>query len=185
MAAEEKPKEKEKKDYRKFVIWFWLLFGGPVVGILVFVTCIRAFADLPDTEELQNPKTFLATEVYSSDMKVLGKFYAENRTNVKFKDISPNVVNALVATEDARFYDHSGVDIRALGRAIYGAVTGSSASGGGSTISQQLAKMLFPREDLGKFGLVIRKFKEWNIAVKLEREYTKQEILAMYLNKFD
>jgi penicillin-binding protein 1A len=185
MATEKKSKPKEKENHRRFVIWFWLLFGGPVAGILVFVMCIRAFADLPDTEELQNPKTFLATEVYSSDMKVLGKFYAENRTNVKFKDISPNVVNALVATEDARFYDHSGVDIRALGRAIYGALTGSSASGGGSTISQQLAKMLFPREDLSKFGLLIRKFKEWIIAVKLEREYTKQEIIAMYLNKFD
>ncbi len=178
--------EKAKQNnYRKFIIWFWLIFGGPVVGLLVFVLCIRLFSDLPNTEELQNPRTFLATEVYSSDMKVLGKYYAENRTNVKFEEISPNVVNALVATEDARFYDHSGIDLRALGRAIFGGLTGSSASGGGSTITQQLAKMLFPREDLSKMGLVLRKFKEWIIAVKLEREYTKQEILAMYLNKFD
>ncbi|MCX6294908.1 MAG: transglycosylase domain-containing protein [Bacteroidetes bacterium] len=182
MSAE---KVKDNKKNKKFIIWFWLIFGGPVVALLVFVLCIRLFSDLPNTEELQNPRTFLATEVYSSDMKVLGKYYAENRTNVKFNEISPNVVNALVATEDARFYDHSGVDIRALGRAIFGGLTGSSASGGGSTITQQLAKMLFPREDLGKIGLVLRKFKEWIIAVKLEREYTKQEILAMYLNKFD
>src|SRR6218665_535039 len=175
----------KKQDFRKYVIWFWILLAGPILAILLFVLGVRLFADLPDTEELQNPKTLLATEVYSSDMKVLGKYYAENRTNVKFKDISPNVVNALVATEDARFFEHSGVDVRALGRVAYGAATGSSASGGGSTISQQLAKMLFPREDLNKFQLVIRKFKEWIIAVKLEREYTKEEIVALYLNKFD
>jgi penicillin-binding protein 1A len=175
----------KQNNNRKYIIWFWLLLGGPVASLLLFVLFIRLFSDLPDTEELQNPKTFLATEIYSSDMKVLGKFYAENRTNVKFKDISPNVINALVATEDVRFYDHSGIDLRALGRAILGAATGSSSSGGGSTITQQLAKMLFPREDLSKAQLVLRKFKEWIIAVKLEREYTKQEILAMYLNKFD
>jgi penicillin-binding protein 1A len=104
---------------------------------------------------------------------------------VKFKDISPNVVNALIATEDARFFEHSGVDIKALLRAITGALRGSSSSGGGSTITQQLAKMLFPREDLHGLSLVIRKMKEWIIAVRLEREYTKEEIIALYLNKFD
>jgi penicillin-binding protein 1A len=178
--------EKNKKtNFRKFVIGFWVLLAGPVLGILLFVMGIRFFADLPDTEELQNPKTLLATEIYSADMKVLGKYYKENRTNVKFRDISPNVVNALIATEDARFYDHSGVDVRALGRAIYGAATGSSSSGGGSTLTQQLAKMLFPREDLSGFKLILRKMKEWVIAVKLEKEYTKEEIVALYLNKFD
>ncbi|MDQ3046835.1 MAG: transglycosylase domain-containing protein [Bacteroidota bacterium] len=180
--ATEKPK---KNNNRKFVWWFWILFGGPVLSFMLLVLCVRLFAELPDTETLQNPKTNLATEVYSSDLKVLGKFYAENRTNVKFRDISINVVNALIATEDARFYDHSGVDLKALGRAIFGAITGSSSSGGGSTISQQLAKMLFPRENLSKPELVIRKIKEWIIAVKLEREYTKDEIIALYLNKFD
>src|ERR1043165_9388826 len=159
--ADKKPKKEEKKNHKKFVIWFWLLFGGPVVGTIVFVFLLSIFGDLPDTQELQNPRTFLATEVYSSDMKVLGKYYAENRTNVKYEEISPNVVNALVATEDARFFEHSGVDVRALLRAVTGALRGSSSSGGGSTISQQLAKMLFPREDLSKIGLVIRKFKEW------------------------
>ncbi|OFY87583.1 MAG: penicillin-binding protein [Bacteroidetes bacterium RIFCSPLOWO2_12_FULL_35_15] len=178
--------EKTKKtDFKKYVFWFWILFAGPVFSLFLFILCIRMFADLPDTEALQNPKTNLATEVFSSDMKVLGKFYAENRTIVKFDQISPNVVNALIATEDVRFFNHSGVDVRALLRAVYGAVTGNSASGGGSTLTQQLAKMLFPREDLSKAGLVLRKFKEWIIAVKLEREYTKQEIIAMYLNKFD
>ncbi len=160
-------------DFKKYVFWFWILFAGPVLSLLLFVFCVRMFADLPDTEALQNPKTNLATEVFSSDMKVLGKFYAENRTNVKFKQISPYIVNALVATEDARFFEHSGVDVRALLRAVAGAATGSSSSGGGSTLTQQLAKMLFPREDLGKLGLILRKFKEWIIAVKLEREYSQ------------
>jgi penicillin-binding protein 1A len=180
----EKPQEK-KENFKRLIIWFWILLFSPIAGIFFTVLCVRLFADLPNTEELQNPKTLLATEIYSSDLKVLGKFYAENRTNVKFKNISPNVVNALIATEDARFYEHSGIDIKALGRAIAGALTGSSSSGGGSTITQQLAKMLFPREDLSKVGLIIRKFKEWIIAVKLEKEYTKEEIIAMYLNKFD
>ena len=151
-------KEKEdKKKKKRFIIWFWILFSAPVIFLLMFVFGVRMFAELPDTEALQNPKTNLATEVLSCDMKVLGKFFAENRTNVKFKDISPNVVNALIATEDARFYSHSGVDIRALGRAVFGAVRHSESSGGGSTITQQLAKMLFPREDLHGFKLVIRK----------------------------
>jgi penicillin-binding protein 1A len=175
----------KKQDFRKYIIWLWILLAGPVLAILLFVLGIRVFADLPDTEELQNPKTLLATEVYSGDMKVIGKYYAENRTNVKFKDISPYVVNALIATEDARFFDHSGVDVRALLRAISGAATGNSAAGGGSTLTQQLAKMLFPRENLHGFSLIVRKMKEWVIAVKLEKEYTKEEIIALYLNKFD
>jgi len=175
----------KKKNYRKQIIWFWILFTFPILALFLFVTGVRYFANLPDTEALQNPKTNLATEIYSCNMKVLGKYYAENRTNVKFKGISKNVINALIATEDARFYEHSGVDIRALGRVFYGVLTGSGSSGGGSTITQQLAKMLFPREDLHGFSLISRKIKEWIIAVKLEREYTKQEIVAMYLNKFD
>jgi penicillin-binding protein 1A len=178
--------EKAKKtNYRKLVVWFWILFTLPILVLTAFVVDVRYYSDLPDTEALQNPKTNLATEVFSCDMKVLGKYYAENRTNVKFKDISPNVINALIATEDARFYEHSGVDARALGRVIWGAIHHSSSSGGGSTITQQLAKMLFPREDLHGFKLISRKIKEWIIAVKLEREYTKQEIITMYLNKFD
>lgn len=180
----EKTKDK-KQNSQKAILWFWILFSSPIVGIFLMVLFVRLFSDLPDTEELQNPKTLLATEIYSSDLKVIGKFYAENRTNVKYSEISPNVINALIATEDARFFEHSGIDIRSLGRVVYGALTGSSSSGGGSTISQQLAKMLFPREDLSKIGLVIRKFKEWIIAVKLEKEYTKEEIIALYLNKFD
>jgi penicillin-binding protein 1A len=117
-------------------------------------------------------------------MKVIGKYYAENRVNVEFNDISPKVINALLATEDIRFYEHSGIDFRALGRVIFGVITGNM-KGGGSTITQQLAKMLFPRERLSGLEIVYRKVKEWIIATRLEREYTKEEILTMYLNKFD
>ena len=175
----------KKRNYKKNIIWFWILFTIPILALFLFVMSVRFFADLPDTEALQNPQTNLSTEIFSGDMKVLGKYYAENRTRVKFNEISPNVIKALIATEDARFYEHSGVDVRALGRAVFGALTGSGSSGGGSTITQQLAKMLFPREDLHGFNLISRKIKEWIIAVKLEREYTKEEIIAMYLNKFD
>ncbi len=174
-----------KTSYRKFIVGFWIIFAGPIFGLFLFILGIGLFADLPETKELQNPKTYLATEIYSSDLKVLGKFYTENRTNVKFNEISPNVVNALIATEDARFSGHSGVDLKALLRAVAGALIGKNSTGGGSTITQQLAKMLFPREDLHGFSLVVRKMKEWIIAVRLEREYTKEEIITLYLNKFD
>jgi penicillin-binding protein 1A len=165
--------------------WLWFIALMPILLLTGFILYLTVFADLPSLEELENPRSNLASEIISSDQKVIGKYYIENRTNVSFNQISPNVVNALIATEDARFYTHSGVDVRALGRAISGALSGREGSGGGSTITQQLAKMLFPRENLNKVQLVLRKFKEWIIAVKLERNYTKNEIIAMYLNKFD
>lgn len=165
--------------------WLWFIALMPILLLTSFILYLTVFADLPSLEELENPRSNLASEIISSDQKVIGKYYIENRTNVSFNQISPNVVNALIATEDARFYTHSGVDVRALGRAISGALSGRESSGGGSTITQQLAKMLFPRENLNKIELVLRKFKEWIIAVKLERNYTKNEIIAMYLNKFD
>ena len=140
---------------------------------------------MPTFEELENPKSSLASEIISSDGKVIGKYYIENRSNVGFAGISPNVVNALIATEDARFFKHSGVDLRALMRVIKGVILRSENSGGGSTITQQLAKNLFPRERNGKLALIDRKLKEWIIAVKLEKNYTKEEIMAMYLNTVD
>jgi penicillin-binding protein 1A len=164
---------------------FWLLMLLPVIMVTAFFTYLVKFSDLPSLEELENPRSNLASEIISSDQMVIGKYYIENRTNVSFDRLSPNVINALVATEDARFYKHSGVDVRALLRSIKGVITGNEAAGGGSTITQQLAKMLFPRERLSKPELVIRKFKEWIIAIRLERNYTKDEIIAMYLNKFD
>lgn len=171
----------------KYIRFTWLVIWGPFLLILVLISFIslEIFVDLPSVEELQNPKSNLATVIYSSDMKTLGKYYAENRVSVKYYELDKDLVNALIATEDARFQDHSGVDLRALGRAVFGAMTGSSSSGGGSTLSQQLAKMMFPRENLNKFQTVIRKLKEWVIAARLEKNYTKDEILALYLNKFD
>ncbi len=171
----------------KYVRLTWLLVWSPfiVLFFLISLISLEIFVDLPSVAELQNPKSNLATVIYSSDMKTLGKYYAENRVSVKYYELDKDLVEALIATEDARFHEHSGVDLKALGRAVVGAATGSSSSGGGSTLSQQLAKMMFPREKLSKFQTIIRKLKEWVIAARLERNYTKDEILAMYLNKFD
>ncbi|HTA26393.1 MAG TPA: transglycosylase domain-containing protein, partial [Bacteroidia bacterium] len=150
-------------------------------------TASGLFGKLPSFDELENPQTSLASEVYSSDGVLLGKYYVQNRSNIQFKDISPYVINGLVATEDARFFDHSGVDLRSLFRVFFKTVLGrKSGSGGGSTITQQLAKMLFPREkNMSKFQFAIRKIREWIIAARLERSYTKEELITMYLNKFD
>jgi len=171
----------------KYIRFTWLLVWLPftLIFLLISFISLEIFVDLPSVQELQNPKSNLATVIYSSDMKTLGKYYAENRVSVKYYELDKDLVNALIATEDARFLEHSGVDLRALGRAVFGALTGSSSSGGGSTLSQQLAKMMFPREKLSKFETVIRKLKEWVIAARLEKNYTKDEILALYLNKFD
>lgn len=175
--------------FNKYVRWFWMLLILPVVVLLfvIFLVATGALGDLPKFEELENPKSNLATVVYSSDMKVLGKFFVENRTTTKYKELSPYLVDALIATEDARFYDHSGVDGRGLVRVLLRTIIGGDESGGGgSTISQQLAKNLFPREaNMNVFEKFTRKIKEWVIAAKLEKQYTKEEILTMYLNTFD
>ena len=170
----------------KYIVGTWTLIWLPflIVFLVVSLVANEVLGDLPSVEELQNPKSNLATVIYSSDAKVLGKYYNENRINVAFKDLDKDLVSALVATEDVRFYEHNGVDIKALFRSASGVFTGGS-KGGGSTITQQLAKMMFPREKLSKFQLVIRKIKEWVIAARLEKNYTKEEIMAMYLNKFD
>ena len=171
----------------KYIRFTWLLVWLPFLILFFIISFIslEIFIDLPSVAELQNPKSNLATVIYSSDMKTLGKYYAENRVNVKYYELDQDVINALIATEDARFHEHSGVDLRALGRAVFGALSGSSSSGGGSTLSQQLAKMMFPRQKLSKPGMILQKLKEWVIAARLEKNYTKDEILALYLNKFD
>lgn len=172
-------------NQKKYARWVWLILLGPFVFLFLLVSLIAAgvFGALPTFEELENPNSLLASEVYSSDMKTLGKYFRENRVNIHYKDLSPNIINALKATEDVRFEEHSGVDIRGLMRVLVKTVVLQQGAGGGSTITQQLAKNLFPRgESLSKPGLIIRKIKEWIIAVKLERNYTKHEILAMYLN---
>jgi penicillin-binding protein 1A len=179
----------EKERFKKHLRIFWILILAPLLLLLFLVMGAAGglFGKLPTFEELENPKTFLASEVYSSDGQVIGKYYVQNRSQIQYKDISPFVINGLVATEDARFYDHSGVDLRSLFRVFFKTVIGhSSSSGGGSTITQQLAKMLFPRDPkAGKFKLMFTKFKEWVVAAKLERQYTKQELITMYLNRFD
>lgn len=173
------------KKPKKYIAWLWILLMGPILLFFVLIVLVRAdvFGALPKVEELLNPKNNLATIVYSGDMKILGKYYSENRVNVGFDQLDKDLVSALIATEDARFYDHSGVDAKAIGRSIGGVFVGGK--GGGSTITQQLAKMMFPREKLTKPELIIRKLKEWIIATRLEKYYTKEEILALYLNKFD
>ncbi len=172
---------------RKYVRGLWITFFSVVLFvILLFISiAIGLFGKMPSFEELENPRSSLASEVYSADGKLLGKYFIENRSNIHFEDLSPNVVNALIATEDARFDRHSGIDIKAIFRLFFGVITGSS-KGGGSTITQQLAKNLFPREPDYSFAeLVVMKLKEWVTAIKLERNYSKEEILAMYLNTVD
>lgn len=174
---------------KKYIKWFWILFGsGVTVIIFLFFLMAKGFLGfMPTFEELENPKNILASEIYSADGKIVDKYFiSENRTFVGFENLPPNMIDALISTEDIRFFKHSGIDLRGLFRVFKGIAFGNSSSGGGSTISQQLAKMLFPREDFSnKLQLVLRKFKEWIIAVKLERSYTKEEIILMYLNKYD
>ena len=163
---------------------FWIGYLS-IVGAIVFfffLISVGAFGSLPSLAELENPHTSIASEVISSDGVVLGKYYRENRTNVEYKRLPKCLIDALLATEDIRFYDHTGIDLRAIGRAISGLVV-KDAKGGASTITQQLAKNLFPRRTGGsKIKLVIQKCKEWVIAARLERMLTKDEIIASYLN---
>jgi len=172
---------------RKYIRGFWLTyFIGLLLIIVLFISIgYGLFGKMPSFQELENPESNLATEIFSADGKLLGKYYVENRTNIHYQDLSPNIINALIATEDARFERHSGIDARATARMMFGILTGTDR-GGGSTITQQLAKNLFPRKaSYTKLELGIMKLKEWVTAVKLERNYSKQEIIAMYLNTVD
>jgi len=175
--------EKRKRKRFNYIAKFWLLyFIGFVLVILFFYGIITGFfGKMPTFQQLENPKSNLASEVISSDGHILGTYFIENRSNVTYRQVSPYLINALIATEDVRFEEHSGIDPRALLRVLYGVLTGKH-KGGGSTITQQLAKNLFPRGKLNKLQLVVRKFQEWVTAVKLERYYSKEEIIAMYLN---
>ena len=177
-------KQTTNTSFTKYIKWFWLtILSGTILIILIFLLASwGVFGTLPSFEELENPENNLATEVISMDGKTLGKYAYENRTPVSFKDLPENLINCLVATEDERFYDHSGIDIKASVRAV----VMMGKDGGGSTITQQLAKLLFHGE--GSKSLperILQKVKEYVIAIKLERQYTKQEILTMYLNKYD
>ena len=156
-----------------------------VLGICLFLASSGAWGDLPDFHELENPETNLATEIMSADNKILGKYFYENRTHVEYSDLSPDLINALIATEDERFFNHSGIDFIALIRVVKGIITNNTSLGGGSTITQQLAKMFFSKKPSSRIDRVKQKFKEWIIAVRIERQYSKEEIIAMYLNRFD
>src|SRR5687768_3067754 len=149
--------------------------------LLVVLATTGALGEMPDFKELEDPQRNLASIVYSADGKVMGKYYVENRVAVDYEDISPNVINALIATEDVRFDKHSGID----GKRLIGAIVKGGRDGGASTITQQLAKLLFHKKPKNKFLRVIQKVKEWVIALQLERNYTKKEILTMYLNQAD
>ena len=179
-----KKSKKEEVSLNQWKKRFWTAYFSIFAGIVLLFILISLgwLGFMPSFEELENPNSNLASEIISADQELLGKYYIENRSNVHYAEISPNLVNAIIATEDARFFKHSGVDVKALFRVTFGILTGSSR-GGGSTITQQLAKNLFPRKINRNFiETVFIKLKEWVTATRLERNYTKEEIIAMYFN---
>lgn len=166
---------------------FWITFIASLVFIALFFTALSNgwLGFMPSLADLENPESKLASEVISADQKSLGAYYIENRTNVHYNELSPWIVKALIATEDARFSKHSGIDGKALLRVFFGMITGTD-KGGGSTITQQLAKNLFPRTHYHTIlGTGYAKLREWVTAIKLEKNFTKEEILALYLNTVD
>jgi penicillin-binding protein 1A len=178
-------KNNKSYSFGAYIKWFWILFllGILSIAFVFLLASWGALGEMPTFERLENPQTNLASESISSDGKTLGKFYLnDNRTPVAYKDLPQNLINALVATEDARYYSHSGVDARGTLRAFIFLGT----KGGASTISQQLSKLLFTeRASASKLDRIKQKIKEWVIAIRLERQYTKEEIIAMYLNEYD
>ncbi len=180
-------KKKAKNSYFKFVKWLWVLFASGVflVALVFLLASWGVLGYMPTFEILENPQTNLATEIISSDGQTLGKYYLDdNRTDVSFEDLPDNLVNALVATEDARYYNHAGIDARGFMRALVAKLTFRNA-GGGSTISQQLARQLFVGKAAKDWKRYTQKIREWVIATRLERNYTKEEIITMYFNIYD
>lgn len=191
-------KPQRPSRYAALIRTMWLLFAGGLVASLLYIVAVSVnflnlFGQMPNLKALESPRSELASEVYSADGVLMGKYFRENRTPVSYKEIPQTTIDALIATEDARFESHSGIDPKAMMRVATGLVSGGK-SGGGSTLSQQLAKMLFrTREDLNNgrlndvpgLRMLITKTKEWILAVRLERNYTKREILRMYLNTAD
>lgn len=180
----------------KIIKFLWLGFLFGLLGFILFVLAVSVnflglFGEIPEFKSLENPETELASELYSSDGVLLGNYYRENRTPVSYNELSHNLVNALVATEDVRFENHSGIDLRGMGRVLVKSLLLGQSSGGGSTLSQQTAKNLFKTRsgasqgvlsNIPGLGMLIIKTKEWIVATRLERAYTKNEILTMYLN---
>lgn len=183
MAEKKKQTTKKKSTGKKIILVFWMMFfGGLLAGTAYFYALGNNWLwKLPAFEELENPKSNLASEIYTSDGKLLGKFYSENRSPVKYQNLPPHLVEALVSTEDERYYSHSGLDISRL----ITATLAMGTRGGASTISQQLSKLLFSEPAQSTIERLVQKTQEWVIAAQLERQYTKDEIITMYFNKFD
>jgi len=177
----EQKRRKKKSKASRIIPRLWKLAALFFFLFILFIFSLKLglLGEMPDIEELENPKTKLASEIYTNDGRQLGKFYYdEDRTNIEFADLPAHMIDALVATEDARFYRHAGIDLRSLARALIFL----GKKGGASTITQQLAKNLFHPKKRNLAERVLQKFKEWIIAVELERRYTKNEIILMYFN---
>jgi penicillin-binding protein 1A len=171
------------KQRKRILLSVWILILGPLFLVYLILFTVPE-SELPSINQLENPRSDEASLVYSFDGKILGTYYIANRTKIKYKDLSPHLINALISTEDERFHSHSGIDGWALARALSGAVMGINR-GGGSTITQQLAKMMFHGRPASSVARMRQKFAEWIIATRLESRYTKEEIMAMYFNEFD
>lgn len=180
-------KKNKNNKFKVYVKRMWAIYGIFLAIVVLFFMFLSFgwLGFMPSFEQLENPNSNLASEVLSDDGQLLGYIGIQNRTNVEYKDLPSSLINALKATEDVRFEKHSGIDARSLFRVLFKTILGGQHSGGGSTITQQLAKNLFPREKKSFFSVPYYKLKEWVVAVKLERRYSKEEILALYLNTVD
>jgi len=177
MHATAKPSTDQKRN--RF-IWKLFGYGAGFLLVLILAATLGLFGYMPSLSELENPAVLQASEVYAADGTLMGKYYTErgNRSPVRYREISPAVIDALIATEDERFYDHNGINFKSTLRAVLSLGT----EGGGSTITQQLAKALLAQGSKNKAWRVIEKLKEWIIAVRLERNFSKEEIITLYLN---
>lgn len=183
----EQVQEKPRFKYGKYILILWSLFLGSIsiLVLLFYLISQGQLGVMPTFDELENPFISQASVIYSEDGEELGSYFIENRKDVEFRELTPDLINALIATEDIRYYNHSGIDFKALARVSFGLLTGNYR-GGGSTITQQLAKLLYTKvRTRDRSKAVLEKFNEWVIAVKLEKSYSKEEIIAMYLNKYD